>query len=72
MITNYDWSCEGGNEIALGYLKRALNEYNRHNEEKLSPEQMRKILSMMGYSFDLMTSEQAYQNYYSQEKCIGQ
>lgn len=59
-----------GNEIALGYLKRALKEYNLHNEEKLSPEQMRKILSMMEYSFDLMTSEQAYQNYCLQEERI--
>lgn len=44
MITNDEWCMQYGNEIALGYLKKALKEYNLHNEEKLSPEQMRKIL----------------------------
>lgn len=65
MINNNDWCINGGNEIAMGYLIRALEEYNKHSEkaDKLTNEQIGKICSMMNYSFDLMSTEQAYRFY---------
>lgn len=65
MINNNDWSMNYGNEIAMGYLKRALEEYNKHSEEedKLTDGQMSKICSMMNYAYDLMTIEEAYKFY---------
>lgn len=65
MIENGYWSENNGNQIAMGYLKRALEEYNKHSEdeEKLTQEKVEKICSMMNYSFDLMSTEQAYRKY---------
>lgn len=65
MFSNNDWGTNYGNQIAMGYLIRALEEYNKHSEkaDKLTEEQVEKIRSMMNYSFDLMTTEEAYRNY---------
>ena len=48
------------NYIAIGYLKYAIEDFNKRSNEKLSEEQQCKLIGSMHYAFDILTEEEAY------------